>query len=122
MSDERTFVVVGASLTAAKAAEQLRADGFTGRIVLVGDGTELPYERPPLSKGFLQGKEPAEKAEVHDADWYQSNNVELRLGVRATAIDLGGHTVTLTEGDPLRYDKLLLATGSVPRQLDIAGS
>jgi 3-phenylpropionate/trans-cinnamate dioxygenase ferredoxin reductase subunit len=122
MTDERTFVIVGASLTGAKAAETLRAEGFTGRIVLVGDETDRPYERPPLSKGYLTGKEPRDKAYVHDANWYAANNVELLLGVRATSLDPRAHTVTIDNVEPLRYDKLLLATGSRVRQLDVAGS
>ena len=63
-------MIVGASLAGAKAAETLRAEGFTGRIVLIGDETDRPYERPPLSKGYLLGKEPRDKAFVHDATWY----------------------------------------------------
>ena len=70
-------MIIGASLAGAKAAETLRAR-VHGRVVLVGDETELPYERPPLSKGYLLGKEPRDKAYVHDADWYAQNNVELR--------------------------------------------
>src|SRR5689334_14836660 len=122
MADDRTFVIVGASLAGAKAAEQLRADGFEGRIVLVGEDTHRPYERPPLSKGFLLGKDPRDKAFVHDAEWYSSNSVELILGVRATSVDLARHTVTLDGVEPLHYDKLLLATGSVPRRIDLPGS
>jgi NADPH-dependent 2,4-dienoyl-CoA reductase/sulfur reductase-like enzyme len=121
VSDDRTFVIVGASLAGAKAAEQLRTDGFAGRIVLVGAEPELPYERPPLSKGYLLGKESLDKAYVHDADWYRANEVTLCLGVRATAIDPAAHTVTLSTGDPLTYDKLLLTTGSTPRRLNLAG-
>jgi 3-phenylpropionate/trans-cinnamate dioxygenase ferredoxin reductase subunit len=122
MTDERTFVIVGASLTGAKAAETLRAEGFTGRIVLVGDETERPYERPPLSKGYLLGREPRDTAYVHDAQWYGTNNVDLVLGVTATALDSKAHTVTLDGAEPLRYDKLLLATGSRVRRLDVPGS
>ena len=118
---DQTFVIVGASLAGAKAAETLREEGFTGRVVLVGEENELPYERPPLSKGYLQGKEPKEKAFVHDAEWYQKNNVELLLGVTATALDTTAHTVTLDRGDALRYDKLLLATGSAVRRLELPG-
>jgi 3-phenylpropionate/trans-cinnamate dioxygenase ferredoxin reductase subunit len=121
VSDDRTFVIVGASLAGAKAAEQLRTDGFAGRIVLVGAETERPYERPPLSKGFLLGKDPLEKAYVHDADWYRANDVTLCLGVRATAIDPAAHTVALSAGAPLTYSKLLLATGSAPRRLNLGG-
>jgi 3-phenylpropionate/trans-cinnamate dioxygenase ferredoxin reductase subunit len=83
MVDQRVFVIVGAGLAGAKAAEGLREAGFTGRIVLVGDEVERPYERPPLSKGYLLGSEPREKAYVHEAGWYGSHDVELLLGVRA---------------------------------------
>src|SRR5690348_9068232 len=109
MPDEPTFVIVGASLAGAKAAETLRAEGFTGRVVLVGEELDRPYERPPLSKGYLLGKEEREKAFVHEATWYSENNVELVLGVRATNLDRKAHTVTLDGVEPVRYDKLLLA-------------
>src|SRR5882724_8576603 len=109
---EQTFVIVGASLAGAKAAETLRAEGFTGRVVLVGEETDRPYERPPLSKGYLLGKEPLDKAYVHDPDWYRQHRVELLLGRRATMLDPAAHTVTLDGYDELHYDKLLLATGS----------
>jgi 3-phenylpropionate/trans-cinnamate dioxygenase ferredoxin reductase component len=122
MADDRTFVIIGASLTGAKAAEQLRGDGFAGRIVLVGSETERPYERPPLSKGYLLGKEPRDKAFVHDAQWYAEHDIELVLGVTATGLDPKAHTVTLDNVEPLHYDKLLLATGSRVRLLDVPGS
>src|SRR5204862_1181313 len=85
------FAIVGASLTGAKAAEELRAAGYAGRIVLVGEETERPYERPPLSKGYLLGTDPRDKAYVHDADWYAAHDVELALGVRAIAVDPSAH-------------------------------
>ena len=119
---ERVFVIVGASLAGAKAAETLRAEGFDGRIVLVGAEDELPYERPPLSKGYLLGKEPREKAFLHDAAFYQEQNIELRLGTRATALDPTAHTVTLDGGEKLTYTKLLLATGSSVKELELPGS
>src|SRR5262245_9620653 len=122
MSDDRTFVIVGASLAGAKAAETLRAEGFTGQVVLVGEETERPYERPPLSKGYLLGRQERDKAFVHDAGWYTENNVELLLGTRATDLDPGTHTVTLDGHRPLQYDKLLLATGSRVRRLDVPGT
>ena len=120
--DQRTFVIVGAALAGAKAAETLRDEGFAGRVVLVGDETELPYERPPLSKGYLLGKDPREKAYVHDEEWYSQHDVELMLGRQATAIDPGAHTVTLDDGSTLTYDKLLLATGSRVRTIDVPGA
>lgn len=118
----QTYVIVGASLAGAKAAETLRAEGFSGRLILVGEETERPYERPPLSKGFLQGRDPREKAHVHDAAWYAEQNVELMLGRRATDLDTAGHTLTLDGTESLRYDKLLLATGSRVRTLDVPGT
>ncbi|MFC5750086.1 NAD(P)/FAD-dependent oxidoreductase [Actinomadura rugatobispora] len=117
-----TFVIVGASLAGAKAAETLREEGFGGRVVLIGEEHERPYERPPLSKGFLLGKQERDKAHVHPADWYGEHDVELRLGVRATGLDRGAHRVELADGERVRYDKLLLATGSSPRRLDVPGS
>ncbi len=117
-----TVAIVGASLAGAKAAEGLRDNGFTGRVVLIGEETERPYERPPLSKGYLLGQQPREKAYVHEAQWYPDHDVELLLGVRATDLDPGAHTLTLDGYEPLRYDKLLLATGSRVRRLDVPGT
>lgn len=116
-----TFVVVGAALAGAKAVETLRAEGFDGRLVLVGDETERPYERPPLSKGYLQGKDPRDSAYVHEAVWYGEHDVELLLGVRATDLDPEAHTLTLDGFEKLTYDKLLLTTGARPRTVDVPG-
>ncbi len=118
---EQTFVVVGAGLAGAKAVEALRAQGYPGRLVLVGAESHLPYERPPLSKGYLQGKSTIEEAQVHDQGWYDEHDVELRLGQRVTALDLADHTVTIGD-ERLGYDKVLLATGSQPRRLDLPGA
>jgi 3-phenylpropionate/trans-cinnamate dioxygenase ferredoxin reductase subunit len=122
VADDRTFIIIGASLTGAKAAETLREEGFEGRIVLIGAESEIPYERPPLSKDLLTGEFDRTKAHVHDAGWYDEHKVELRLGVRATAVDAGAHQVTLENGDTLHYDKLLLATGSVVKPLRVPGA
>ncbi|MFI7384874.1 NAD(P)/FAD-dependent oxidoreductase [Streptomyces sp. NPDC049813] len=119
---DQTFVIVGGGLAGAKAAETLRAEGFTGRVILIGDERDHPYERPPLSKGFLQGKEAREKAFVHDPAWYASNDVELHLGQTVTAIDRAARTVRLGDSTTINYDKLLLATGAEPRRLDIPGT
>ncbi len=116
-----TFVIIGASLAGAKAAETLRDEGFDGRIVLVGDETELPYERPPLSKGYLLGNDPREVAFVHDAAWYAEHDIELRLGTSARSVDLAERTVVLHPQDAVNYDKLLLATGSRVRRLEVPG-
>ncbi|WP_020574523.1 NAD(P)/FAD-dependent oxidoreductase [Actinopolymorpha alba] len=116
-----TFVIVGASLAGARAAEALRAEGFDGRIVLVGEESERPYERPPLSKGVLLGNDEPSVAYVHPQEWYAEHAVELRLGVRAQRLDAGGHEVELADGDVLPYDKLLLTTGSSVRRLRVPG-
>lgn len=91
-------------------------------MVLVGDEIERPYERPPLSKGFLLDKEPREKAHVHEADWYDKHDVELRVGMSVASIDRGAHQVRLSTKEPISYDRLLLATGATPRRLDVPGS
>jgi 3-phenylpropionate/trans-cinnamate dioxygenase ferredoxin reductase subunit len=111
------FVIVGAGLAAAKAAEALRARGFDGQLTLIGEETHLPYERPPLSKDYLAGKTGLDSVFVHDADWYAGHGVDLRLGVAATAIDRAGRQVALADGSAVGYDKLLLATGASPRRL-----
>jgi 3-phenylpropionate/trans-cinnamate dioxygenase ferredoxin reductase subunit len=117
--DDRTFVIVGAGLAGAKAAETLREEGFEGRVVLIGDEDELPYERPPLSKDYLRGEAPREKAQVHDAAFYESHDVELRTGVRVKAIDPPAGALTLDGGERIGFDALLLATGAEPRRLPL---
>ena len=122
MPDQQTHVIVGAALAGAKTAEALREEGFDGRIVLVGAENELPYERPPLSKEYLRGEQPREKARVHDEGFYESHDIELRLGTTATAVDPGAQEVELDGGERLGYDRLLLATGAEPRRLDLPGA
>ncbi len=121
-TDDQTFVIIGTGLAGGKAAETLRTEGFAGRIVLVGEETVPPYERPPLSKGYLTGAEPPEKAFLHDEAWWREQRIELMLGRRATMLDTATRTVTLDGTEELRYDKLLLATGSRVRRLDLPGS
>jgi 3-phenylpropionate/trans-cinnamate dioxygenase ferredoxin reductase subunit len=121
MAADTTYVVVGASLAGAKASESLREAGYDGRLVLVGDERELPYERPPLSKALLKGEAGREKAFVHDESWYADHDVELRLGTAATGLHRAERVVELAGGERLSYDKLLLTTGSAPRRLDVAG-
>ena len=122
MTRQQTFVIVGGGLAGAKAAEALRTEGFDGRVVLIGDETERPYNRPPLSKDYLQGKSEKEKIYVHPEPWYVDNDVELRLNCRVTAIDGAAHHLTVQAGERIDYDKLLLTTGSSPRRLEIPGS
>src|SRR3954454_13662376 len=116
--DDRTFVIVGAGLAGAKAAETLREEGFEGRILLVGEEDEQPYERPPLSKDYLQGKAPRESAHVHPDGFYDQHDIEFLRGERVKAIDPGGSSLTRDSGRSESFDALLLATGAEPRHLD----
>jgi len=116
------YVIVGASLAGAKAAETLREEGFAGPIVLIGEETERPYERPPLSKDYLLGKAERETIYVHPAGWYAEHDVDLRLATTVTSVDPAAHEVTLADGSRIGYAKLLLTTGSSPRRLPLPGA
>ena len=118
-SGEETFVIVGGGLAAGTAAGTFREEGFTGRVVVVGAEPHLPYERPPLSKGYLSGDATLEDAFVHPVSFYTTRDIELWLGTPATSVDLDGHSVTVA-GERIRYDRLLLATGSSARRLPAA--
>jgi 3-phenylpropionate/trans-cinnamate dioxygenase ferredoxin reductase subunit len=118
-----TFVIVGASLAGAKAAETLREEGFDGRVVLIGAEEQRPYERPPLSKEYLRGEAGREKLWVHDdASFYDEHEIELRLGTTVTELDVGAREVTLGGGERMPFDGLLLTTGATPRPLDVPGA
>ncbi|GGZ72738.1 NAD(P)/FAD-dependent oxidoreductase [Streptomyces echinoruber] len=120
---DQTFVIVGGGLAGAKAAETLRAEGFNGRVILICDERDHPYERPPLSKGYLLGREERDSVFVHEPAWYARHDVELHLGQTVVAIDRAAKTVRYgDDGTSVRYDKLLLATGAEPRRLDIPGT
>jgi NADPH-dependent 2,4-dienoyl-CoA reductase/sulfur reductase-like enzyme len=121
MAAEPSYVIVGASLAGAKAVETLREEGFGGSILLAGAEPERPYERPPLSKGYLLGRDDRESIFVHEAGWYAAHDVDLRLGVRAVRIDRPGRAVELSDGGRIGYDKLLLSNGASPRSLDVPG-
>jgi 3-phenylpropionate/trans-cinnamate dioxygenase ferredoxin reductase subunit len=122
VADSKTFVIIGGGLAGAKAAEALRESGFDGKVVLLADEEHLPYERPPLSKEFLAGKKSLSDFTVHDSEWYRENKIELRTDNEAVSIDTSAHTVTLSDDSSVKYDKLLLATGSRSRWLTIPGA
>jgi 3-phenylpropionate/trans-cinnamate dioxygenase ferredoxin reductase subunit len=116
----RTVVVVGANLAGGRAVETLRSEGFDGRIVLVGEEPDRPYERPPLSKEVIKGEREPASAFLRPESWYDENLVELRLGVRATKLDPSG-SVELADASTLDFDACLLATGSRVREISSDG-
>ena len=120
-SDQRAFVIVGASLAGAKAAETLREEGFTGKVVLIGEEAVRPYERPPLSKDYLRGESVRESAFVHDGGFYDEHDIELRLSTRVQALDPPTKEVVLDSGERLPFDAALLTTGAAPRRLSLPG-
>ncbi|HET6963513.1 MAG TPA: FAD-dependent oxidoreductase [Acidimicrobiales bacterium] len=122
MTDDRTFLIVGASLAGAKAAAALREEGFEGRVVLVGEEDSPPYERPPLSKSFLRGESTAEAADVHPPGFYRDHDIELHSGRRVVRLDTRARTAVTDRDETLPYDRLLLATGASPRRLHVPGA
>jgi len=114
------IVVVGAGLAGATAVTAWREGGHDGPLVPLGAESHPPYERPPLSKGYLLGNDPFESAFVHEPQWYAAHDIDLRTGAFVTDLDLGRKSVSLLDGTEIAYDKLLLATGSRPRRLPLA--
>ncbi len=121
MPAERTFVIAGAGLAGARAAEALREEGFDGRLVLIGEEPERPYERPPLSKEYLRG-EMEEGPYVHPEGFYRDNGIELLTSTPVAGIAAGDGEVLLEDGGRLGYDRLLIATGAEPRRLEVPGA
>ncbi|MET4588919.1 FAD-dependent oxidoreductase [Arthrobacter sp. 754] len=118
----QNIVIAGGGLAGATAAKTLRAEGYTGRVTVVGAESHHPYLRPPLSKEYLLGKAGEDAVPVVPDGWYAENDVGLRLGVRVTGIRPDSHTVQLDDGASLDYGSLLLATGATPRALRLPGS
>ena len=115
----RAVVIVGAGLAGARAAETLRAEGFDGRVVLVGEEPVAPYERPALSKEFLAGTRDEESLLLRPAAFWQERGIELLLGRRVVAADPAAQSVRTSRGDDLPFDALVLATGARPRRLPL---
>lgn len=122
MASSTTFVIIGGGLAGAKAAEALRDSGFDGQVILFAEEKHLPYERPPLSKEYLAGKKSLTDFTVQNSEWYRDHDVDLRLGSPVAGLTPTQHTVALPDGTAVRYDKLLLATGSASRRPPIPGS
>jgi 3-phenylpropionate/trans-cinnamate dioxygenase ferredoxin reductase subunit len=120
MADE-TFVIAGGGLAGAKAAETLREEGFSGRVVVVGSEAERPYERPPLSKDYLRGEAEA-KPHVHDEGFYAEHDIELLTSMTVERVYPAASEVVLAGDETLGFDRLLLATGARPRRIGLPGA
>lgn len=123
VTDAKGVVIIGANLAGGRAAEALRTAGYEGAITLIGEETELPYERPPLSKEVLTEPDtlPAQFY-ILDSAYYAENNIDLRLGVRAERLDTVGQKVELSDGTEVAFEQVILATGARVRRLNIEGS
>ena len=122
MKTKPGFMIVGGGMAGAIAAQTLREEGFDGKITMLSQEPNAPYERPPLSKDYLQGQADRDSIFVHPEPWYAEHAVELSLGSAVTSLDPVTGTVTTASGTQLHYDKLLLATGSKPRRLEVPGA
>lgn len=118
----KTCVVVGGSHAAAQFVISLRQGGWDGEIILIGDETDLPYHRPPLSKDFLSGSKELEEILIRPEQVYTNANVTMKLGTRVTSIDRSSKTVTTDKDETISYNKLVLATGARVRKLPIEGA
>jgi 3-phenylpropionate/trans-cinnamate dioxygenase ferredoxin reductase subunit len=117
-----TVLIIGGGQAGAQAIDTLRREGFTGRIVLVSDEPELPYQRPPLSKKFLAGELVADRLPFRHQSFYDEHRIELKLGIRAIRLDPAARRVALSNGEEIAYDCLLLCLGAISRLLTCPGS
>jgi 3-phenylpropionate/trans-cinnamate dioxygenase ferredoxin reductase subunit len=122
MDGQAGCVVVGAGFASAHLVQTLRENGYDRPVRLLGNEGKRPYERPPLSKSYLQGNSEADEAFVHDEGWYADHDVDLRPDDPAVSVDRGERTVTSASGEELPYDSLVLATGARPRVPDLPGA
>src|SRR5215471_11968932 len=116
------LVVVGAGQAATQAAQTLRQQNYSGTVTLLGEEPYAPYQRPPLSKKYFAGETPRERLLLRPQPFYAEKGIALELGARVEQLDAGAHTLRLHDGRTLRYDKLLIATGSRPRTLTVRGA
>ena len=122
MTSRAVVVIAGASLAGAKAAEALRSEGFDGRVVLIGEEPDRPYERPPLSKAYLRGEVDRDSFSVHDEQFYVDQEIDLLTSTSVVSVDPEAKSVTLDDDQTVAYDQLLISTGATPRRLSMAGA
>ncbi len=117
-----TIVIVGGGQAGAQAIDTLRREGFAGRLVLIGDEADLPYQRPPLSKKYLSGEMAAERLPFRHQTFYDEHRIELKLGTKAVRLDAACRQVELASGEKITYDRLLLCLGASSRRLTCPGA
>ncbi|MBD3233340.1 MAG: Rieske 2Fe-2S domain-containing protein [candidate division Zixibacteria bacterium] len=120
-SDDRTFVIIGTGASGSSAAETLRKNGYKGKIVMISNEKRLPYDRPNLSKEYMQGIAEESWMPLHSEDFYDEKGIELKLGVEVMSVGIGEKTVSMRNADKIKFDKLLIATGGRPRNLNVDG-
>ena len=118
----KLLAIVGAGQAATQAIQQLKQNEYPGKITLIGDEEQLPYQRPPLSKGFLSGEITEERLQLRPKEFFDSNDIELILNTRVESIDLQNNSVVLSNGNNIVFDELLLTTGARARQISLPGS
>ncbi|MDG1690661.1 MAG: FAD-dependent oxidoreductase [Alphaproteobacteria bacterium] len=116
-----SVIIIGAGQAGLQSIVSLRQSGYPKEITLIGDEAYLPYQRPPLSKAYLSGKMERERLFLKPESFFTDNNVTVKLATPVASIDAGAKSVTLESGESLAYEDLILATGSRPRRLDLAG-
>ena len=121
-ANPESVVIVGAGAAGVNVADTLRSEGYAGRIVLISRDTDLPFDKPNLSKDYLAGTAPADWLPLHPHQYYEDQRIELRLGETVAGVDTTAKSITTTSGDRIAYGALVLATGATPRQLPGAAS
>ncbi len=121
-ADKRTFVIIGTGAAGNAAAQTLREDGFKGRIVMITHENRLPYDRPQLSKEYMEGKSDEGAVQLRPEEFYREHDIELMFQTKVTGVDIGKKMISFENGKSMSYDKALIATGGIPRRLDIPGA
>jgi apoptosis-inducing factor 3 len=121
-ADKRTFVIIGTGAAGNAAAQTLREDGFKGRIVMITHENRLPYDRPQLSKEYMEGKSDEGAVQLRPGDFYREHDIELMFRKKVTGVDIVKKMISFENGESISYDKALIATGGIPRSLDIPGA
>ena len=121
-ADKRTFVIIGAGAAGNAAAQTLREEGFKGRIVMITHENRLPYDRPQLSKEYMEGASDEGGTQLRPEEFYREHDIEIMFQTKVTGIDIAKKVVSFENGGNLSYDKALIATGGIPLRLDIPGA